>query len=125
MTGQTGRRGRCAVLGSPIAHSLSPTLHRAAYAALGLDWTYERFEVREPELASFVAGLDESWRGLSLTMPLKTAVLELGSLDDTARLVGAANTLILDPAGHRVFNTDVGGLVAAVRRRSTAADRTR
>ena len=68
---------RCAVLGSPIGHSLSPTLHRAAYAELGLDWTYDRFEVTEDRLAGFVAGLDGPWRGLSVTMPLKVAVADV------------------------------------------------
>lgn len=108
---------RCAVLGSPIAHSLSPALHRAAYAELGLaDWTYDRFEVTEAGLADFVAGCDDTWRGLSLTMPLKVAALELGEVDRLAGLVGAANTLLFTPDGRRVFNTDVGGLVSAVRR---------
>ena len=64
------RARRCAVLGSPISHSLSPVLHRAAYAELGLDWTYDAVDVGSHELADFVDGLDESWRGLSLTMPL-------------------------------------------------------
>ncbi len=107
---------RCAVLGSPIAHSLSPRLHAAAYAALGLDWRYGRFEVGEAELAGFVDGLDPSWRGLSLTMPLKVAVLELGEVDEVAALAGAGNTLILDGDVRRVHNTDVPGLVSAVRR---------
>jgi shikimate dehydrogenase len=106
---------RCAVLGSPIAHSLSPLLHRAAYAALGLDWTYERFEVTAAGLADFVAGLDSSWRGLSLTMPLKEAVLGLGEVDPVARLAGSGNTLILG-GRRRVYNTDVAGLVWAIRR---------
>jgi shikimate dehydrogenase len=106
------------VLGSPIAHSLSPSLHRAAYAALGLDWRYERFEVTADGLADFVAALDSSWRGLSLTMPLKEAVLELGEVDPVARLAGAGNTLILG-SRRRVYNTDVAGLAWAVRR-STA-----
>ena len=106
---------RCAVVGKPIAHSLSPLLHRAAYAALGLDWEYERFEVTADGLADFVAGLDSSWRGLSLTMPLKEAVLELGELDSVARRAGAGNTLILD-GRRRVYNTDVAGVVWAVRR---------
>jgi len=109
----TGRT--CAVLGSPIAHSLSPVLHRAAYDALGLDWTYERHEVGEAALAGFVAGCGPQWRGLSLTMPLKFAALELGEADRTARLVGAANTLIFDSDGIRTYNTDVPGMVAAVR----------
>lgn len=106
---------RCAVLGSPIEHSLSPALHTAAYASLGLNWSYERVEVDEKHLASFVDGLDASWRGLSLTMPLKVAVLELGAVDQLARLVGAGNTLILEKGTRRVYNTDVGGLTWAVR----------
>ncbi len=114
---------RCAVLGSPIGHSLSPTLHRAAYAELGLDWTYDRFEVTEDELAGFVAGLDGRWRGLSVTMPLKVAVLDLGLVDEVARLAGAGNTLIFDGDVRRVHNTDVGGLVSAVRRVSAAPAR--
>ena len=104
------------MLGSPIAHSRSPDLHRAAYAELGLDWSYERFEVTAEDLADFVAGLDDSWRGLSLTMPLKVTVLDLGLVDDTARQAGAGNTLIFDADERRIYNTDVGGLAWAVRR---------
>ena len=105
---------RCAVLGSPIGHSLSPALHRAAYTHLGLNWTYDRFEVDEQQLASFVRGLDASWRGLSLTMPLKVAVLELGQVDQLARQAGAGNTLVLEGGESWVYNTDVGGLIWAV-----------
>jgi shikimate dehydrogenase len=106
---------RCAVLGSPIAHSLSPALHRAAYGYLGLSWTYDRVQVDEQGLAPFVCGLDASWRGLSLTMPLKVAALELGEADQLARLTGAGNTLILEGGSRRVYNTDVAGLTGAVR----------
>ena len=81
------------MLGSPIEHSLSPALHRAAYAHLGLNWTYDRVEVDAHGLASFVHGLDAAWRGLRLTMPLKAAVLELGQVDQLAQLAGAGNTL--------------------------------
>jgi shikimate dehydrogenase len=115
------RPRRCAVLGSPIDHSLSPTLHRAAYAALGLDWTYDRFEVTADGLSEFVSGLDGSWRGLSLTMPLKEAALGLGEVDPVARRAGAGNTLILDGPRRRVYNTDVAGLTWAVRRVATGA----
>jgi shikimate dehydrogenase len=106
---------RCAVLGSPIAHSLSPALHRAAYAYLGLaDWEYQRHQVEADQLAGFVAGLDESWRGLSLTMPLKVAALELGEPDELAVLAEAGNTMIFEAGSTpRVHNTDVGGLVSA------------
>lgn len=109
---------RCAVLGSPIAHSLSPVLHRAAYAELGLDWTYEAMEVDSAGLAGFLDGLDETWRGLSLTMPLKRTVLPL--LDDRdpwAEASGAANTVVLDEGRRHGFNTDVPGAVAALTER--------
>ncbi|WP_029253462.1 shikimate dehydrogenase [Paraoerskovia marina] len=107
---------RAAVLGHPVAHSLSPALHRAAYRALGLDdWTYTAVDVREAELAGFVDAMDESWAGLSLTMPLKHAVIPLlDSVEPLAEVVGAVNTLL--PSGRtRVgANTDVHGLVAAL-----------
>jgi shikimate dehydrogenase len=111
-------RRRCAVLGSPIAHSLSPVLHRAAYAELGLDWEYDAVEVREDGLAAFLDGLDGSWAGLSLTMPLKRAVMPLlDEASDRAAQAGAANTVVLD-AGRRVgHNTDVPGAVAAITER--------
>lgn len=106
---------RCAVAGSPIAHSLSPALHHAAYAYLGLDWEYGRYELVADQLAEFVAGCDSSWRGLSMTMPLKEAALELGEVDEVARLAMAANTLVFEAGGgRRVYNTDVGGLVNAL-----------
>jgi len=104
------------VLGSPIDHSLSPVLHRAAYAALGLDgWTYDAYDVTEDRLAGFLTDLDASWAGLSLTMPLKAAVLPL--LDGASPLVeavGAANTVLLRDSRRVGENTDVPGLVAAL-----------
>ncbi|GAA3241704.1 hypothetical protein GCM10020256_64910 [Streptomyces thermocoprophilus] len=109
---------RAAVLGKPIAHSLSPVLHRAAYAELGLDgWTYDRFEVDEAQLAPFVEGLGPEWAGLSLTMPLKRAVLPLlDEITETARSVEAVNTLVFTDDGRRVGdNTDIPGMVAALR----------
>ena len=106
---------RCAVLGRPIAHSLSPAMHRAAYARLGLDWTYDACEVGEQDLPAFVAGLDDSWRGLSLTMPLKRAVLPLlDEVSPVASQVGAANTVVLERGRLLGDNTDVGGVVAAL-----------
>ena len=111
---------RCAVLGDPIAHSLSPTLHRAGYAAAGLeDVTYDAVRVSDDGLLEFVAGLDDTWRGLSLTMPHKRRALALGgTVTDRARLAGAANTLVLE-RGIVVLadNTDLPGAAAAVRER--------
>lgn len=116
---------RCAVLGSPIAHSLSPVLHRAAYAELGLDWSYAALEVTEEELPGFLQGLDEGWRGLSLTMPLKRAVMsELDSVDARAVEAGAANTVVLDQGRRHGHNTDVPGAVAAISERIEAAPTT-
>ncbi len=120
-------RHRAAVLGSPITHSLSPALHAAAYGELGLTgWSYGRAEVRADGLAIFVDGLDASWRGLSLTMPLKVAVLELTGVEvsATARLAGAGNTLLLDGSRRRVENTDVAGLVWAAARALAGPART-
>ncbi|GAB77706.1 shikimate dehydrogenase [Austwickia chelonae] len=107
---------RAAVLGSPIAHSLSPVLHRAAYRALGLSrWTYERRQVGgpdDPSLAEFLSGLGPQWRGLSVTMPVKeTALACADEVTPVAELVGAANTLIRSREGWRAANTDVHGLV--------------
>ncbi|WP_136706849.1 shikimate dehydrogenase [Agromyces sp. H66] len=103
---------RLAVLGSPIAHSKSPGLHRAAYRRLGLDWEYTAIEMRGDGLAEFIDGLDASWRGLSLTMPLKHDVLPLvDDLDELATVTGAANTVLFDDGVRRGFNTDVGGIV--------------
>ncbi len=104
---------RAAVLGKPIAHSLSPVLHTAAYRALGLDdWSYEAIECDEQGLP---AVLDADWAGLSLTMPLKRAVLDL--LDHTepvAAEVGGANTVVFEAGGRHGYNTDVPGMVAAL-----------
>lgn len=106
---------RCGVIGSPIAHSLSPALHRAAYESLGLDWSYERYEVRADEVPGFVAGLDPAWRGLSVTMPCKTAVVSLGRPDPVVAALGVANTVVFDgdpgdPGTTTLHNTDVSGM---------------
>lgn len=109
---------RAAVLGHPVAHSLSPLLHRAAYDALGLpDWTYAIHDVDEPDLAGFVASLDDAWAGLSLTMPLKQVALQVVDVvQPLAQAVGAVNTIVFQ-AGRLLVgaNTDVYGLVAALR----------
>lgn len=109
---------RAAVLGSPIAHSLSPVLHRAAYGELGLDgWSYDRFDVDEAALPGFFADLGPEWAGLSLTMPLKRAVIPLlDEISETASSVDAVNTVVLTEDGRRVGdNTDIPGMVAALR----------
>ncbi|MFE5759737.1 shikimate dehydrogenase [Streptomyces massasporeus] len=109
---------RAAVLGSPIVHSLSPVLHRTAYQELGLaGWTYDRFEVDEAGLPAFLETLGPEWAGLSLTMPLKRAVIPLlDEISETAASVDAVNTVVRTEDGRRIGdNTDIPGMVAALR----------
>ena len=133
---------RAAVLGSPVAHSLSPVLHNAAYAALGLgDWTYTARECDALSLAALVADADDSWRGFSCTMPVKEAALAVADRRSlAAEVVGAANTLVrmdgevcsggengsgaaAGSGGWLADNTDIGGIVAAVQERVGAPGR--
>ncbi|MGH3949069.1 MAG: shikimate dehydrogenase [Pseudonocardiaceae bacterium] len=111
------RPRRAAVLGKPVAHSLSPVLHSAAYAALGLaDWSYGRIEVDADELPGLVGGLTDEWVGLSVTMPGKRAALDFATEATTrATAVGAANTLVRTTSGWLADCTDVDGVVGAVR----------
>ncbi|MFL6071538.1 MAG: shikimate dehydrogenase [Actinomycetes bacterium] len=112
VTPGAGPHRRAAVLGHPVAHSLSPVLHRAAYAELGLEWTYDAIDVTSSKLPEFVGGLTREWVGLSLTMPLKESVLPLlDQVAPDAAQVRAANTVVLDATGLRGFNTDIAGLV--------------
>ncbi|HEX5119335.1 MAG TPA: shikimate dehydrogenase [Pseudonocardiaceae bacterium] len=107
---------RAAVLGSPVAHSLSPVLHGAAYAELGLaDWTFERIEVDAAGLPGLVGGLGPEWAGLAVTMPGKKAALAFASVRTSrAAAVGAANTLVRLPDGWRADCTDVAGVTGAL-----------
>jgi shikimate dehydrogenase len=113
---------RLAVLGSPIAHSLSPALHNAAYRELGLPWQYDAHRVDADELSDFLAGLTPEWLGLSLTMPLKDRIQpRLGDVDRVAELTGSVNTVRIgdapadrSPSALTGYNTDVPGLVRAL-----------
>lgn len=115
------------VWGDPIGHSLSPAMHTAAYALLGWDWTYGRRRVDEASFADELASLGPEHRGLSLTMPLKhVAYAAAGQHDARAALTGAANTLVRSGSGWHAFNTDAGGIVAALAEAGVvAADRAR
>jgi len=116
--GSTGTR-RAAVLGSPISHSLSPVLHRAAYEALGLDWHYDAFDVSEARLSEFLQDVrgNPEWVGLSLTMPLKMRALALAdAASEVARATQRANTLTVDQGRLIADNTDPAGIVWALER---------
>lgn len=113
--GQVLTQRRAAVLGRPISHSRSPALHRAAYAGLGLDWRYEAIDVGKDDLAGFLEGLGPEWVGLSLTMPLKEVVMPLlDRVSPLAQRTRSANTVLLSD-GREGHNTDVAGIVAALR----------
>ena len=128
---------RAAVIGLPVAHSLSPVLHRTAYDSLGLDdWTYDRKEVAPSDLPGVLAevaaptGTGPVWAGLSVTMPHKQAILPmLDAIDPLAVVVGAVNTVVAQRAGTgrallAGFNTDVAGIVGALREAAWTTART-
>jgi shikimate dehydrogenase len=107
---------KAAVLGKPIAHSLSPVLHRAAYDALGCtDWVYDLVECDEQDLAPYVESRGREWAGLSLTMPLKRVVIPLlDHVDRLAAATGGVNTVVFRPEGRYGYNTDVQGIIDAL-----------
>jgi shikimate dehydrogenase len=131
---------RAAVLGHPISHSKSPALHRAAYAHLGVEITYSAIDVSERELPAFMARVreearrGEGWCGLSVTMPLKAAmVAEVDEVRGVAGMLGVINTVAFEPpatgeasaagtGSPRLvgYNTDVAGIVNALRHAGAA-----
>ena len=118
---------RAAVLGRPIAHSLSPLLHRSAYAALGLSgWTYSAIDCGAEDLPERVRASGPAWAGYSVTMPAKRAALECADqATELATQVGAANTLLQGRDGSwTADNTDVHGIVAALTAVADAGTRT-
>ena len=112
---------RAAILGRPITHSLSPLLHAAAYAQLGLTWRYEAIDCGVAELAAVLADRSD-WAGFSVTMPLKRTLLDVAAeIRPVARTVGAGNTLLPRPGGGWVAdNTDVAGIVTTLAERAVA-----
>lgn len=107
----------CLVVGDPIAHSLSPAIHLAAYRELGLNWDFRRQRVRSGTLKGFLAAADPQLRGLAVTMPLKPEALQAATFaDGLAKVTGAVNTLVPAAGGDWTgFNTDVRGIVEAFR----------
>ncbi|ONH34609.1 shikimate dehydrogenase [Protofrankia sp. BMG5.30] len=131
-----GHRPRAAVAGMPIAHSLSPVMHHAAYRALGIDWDYTAVACDDSAIGDLIARVrtEPGWVGLSLTMPLKRAVLAfLDRIDDTAAAVGAVNTVVVERdgshgsgyrgSGHRDAGRDAGGAVQRDAGRDAGEDR--
>ncbi|HSB11336.1 MAG TPA: shikimate dehydrogenase [Blastocatellia bacterium] len=111
------------IIGSPVAHSASPAMHNRAFAELGLDFVYLPLEVHD--VAGFVRrmvrpdsrDLDWNLRGFSVTIPHKTTIIPLlDQLDETARAVGAANTVVVRDGSLIGYNTDVIGAMAPIER---------
>src|SRR5690625_626597 len=111
-----------AVLGSPIAHSKSPTMHRAVYQHLGLPIKYDRIEVTQDQVDEFMHTLTDRYSsieqlaGFSVTMPLKGALVpHMDSLSDRVKLLGVLNTVVFDDTGRaQGYNTDVDGIRLAL-----------
>ncbi|HLX78028.1 MAG TPA: hypothetical protein VKR27_04025, partial [Acidimicrobiales bacterium] len=104
---------RAGVIGDPVAHSLSPFIHRAAYRALGLDWEYQAFLVKENETITALGEAETlGFRGLSVTTPLKVAAaLACDERSDAVGRIGAANTVVFSDRTRRAENTDGDGLL--------------
>lgn len=108
---------RLAVLGHPVGHSRSPAIHNAALAALGMEeWSYEAIDVAPDAFEARVRAMPaEGFAGANVTVPHKGAALALADeLSETAREIGAANTLVFTDVGIRAENTDADGLLGAL-----------
>ncbi|MDO4259365.1 MAG: shikimate dehydrogenase [Actinomycetaceae bacterium] len=106
-----------AVIGSPVDHSLSPTLHRAAWDWLGIsqEWEYRRIDCDKEGVEELLTSLDKECRGLSVTMPCKQAVIPyLDAIDPLAQALGSVNTVIHSGGTLTGFNTDVYGIFSAI-----------
>jgi len=98
----------CAVIGDPIAHSLSPAIHNAAFRSLGMDLVYVPFRVRANELKAAIEGIRSlGVLGVNVTMPHKTRVVPLlDAIEKTALQIGAVNTIVRNDGRLRGYNTD-------------------
>jgi len=106
---------KAAVLGSPIKHSLSPLLHNFAYRELGVLGEYSKIEVGAGELSTFLASLDQSWNGFSLTMPLKEEIVNcVENVSALSKKIRSANTLFRREREWQATTTDVAGFTHAL-----------
>ena len=115
-----GRTALLAVIGNPISHSLSPVMHNAALAQLGLNWRYLALKVAAEDLSAAVQGLAAiGCRGVSVTIPHKETIAKLvSSIDPIAKQLGAVNCLVPDgKGGWHGTNTDWSGFLAPLQAR--------
>ena len=113
----TGHTGFTGLLGSPVAHSISPLMHNKAFELLNLDYVYLCFDVNESSLTTAVNGLKACGiRGFNLTMPNKNKIVELlDELSPAARLIGAVNTVVNENGRLIGYNTDGIGYMQSVK----------
>ena len=118
----TGKTRLLAVIGAPIAHSLSPIIQNAALHAAGLDYVYTALPVRADALASAVRGLrDAGIAGFNVTIPFKTEIIPLlDALSEDARRIHAVNTVVIEDGRMVGHNTDVAGFLAGFAERGIA-----
>jgi len=112
----TGKTKLCGVIGDPIEHTMSPAIHNAAFAQMGLDYVYVPFHVKQEELGKAIDGMRAlNIRGLNVTIPHKVAVIPLlDGLDPLAEKIGAVNTITNDGGVLKGYNTDASGFLQAL-----------
>ena len=114
----------CGVIGDPIEHTLSPTMHNAAFNHLKLDFVFLAFRVKASQLEDAMRGMRGlGIRGLNVTMPHKNAVIKyLNEVDPTVKFLGSANTILNDDGRLLGFNTDGVGALKALRENGVNLD---
>ncbi len=116
----TGKTKLLGIIGDPVEHSLSPVMHNAAIAELGVDYIYVPFPVKKADLSKAIAGFEViGVQGFNITIPHKQTIMPLlGDVTNTAKMVGAVNTVWHTPSGWKGTNTDVEGFVAPLKEMS-------
>ena len=121
MTNQaiSGKTRPCGLIGDPVEHTMSPAMHNAAFARMGLDYVYAPFRVKKDDLAQAIAGMRAlNIRGLNVTIPHKVNVIPLlDELDSLAEKIGAVNTIVNDDGVLKGYNTDASGFLQTLQER--------
>jgi len=112
----SGKTRLCGVIGDPIEHTMSPAIHNAAFAQMGLDYLYVPFHVKKEELGKAIDGMRAlNMRGLNVTIPHKVTIIPLlDELDPLAEKIGAVNTVTNDDGVLKGSNTDASGFLQAL-----------
>jgi shikimate dehydrogenase len=115
MTEKPGNR--VGLIGWPVEHSVSPSMHNAAFRELGLDWEYRLLSTPPGKVQARLGALEgDGYRGANVTVPHKFAVMPyLHSVAQSAQAMGAVNTIVVQEGHLRGFNTDGDGFLAALR----------